>query len=344
MELNIKRSILDLADQYDTFFVDVYGVLYNGVILYENTLTTMERLRKMGKKIIIVSNTTQVSEDAKRGYEIKGMFEGVHYDNFVTSGEYLHYALSEQTREIFAKLGMNSLSVKCLFMGNAGVFADTQVIKTEAFDDADLMYVGVPRSSYGSIRIDNLVDENGCTVAIEDVVHSNWHKLRDPQGRKGTEEFALVLEKCLNKHKILIIANPDIFAYEAEGGIAPYKVVPIFSQGILGRYYEQLGGKVAHFGKPYPGIFEFARQFALPNDHIAMVGDTPWTDVLGANNFGIDSIMVTTGVCGEFIKRERDNMPLPERFEHLFGEISAKLSAVRGSNRPTHIIEKFAAD
>ena len=97
----IEKNILSIADQYDTFFIDVYGVLYNGLSLYNNTLETMEELKRLGKKIIILSNTTQVSEDAKRGYEQRGMYEGTHYDKFLTSGEYLHYIFSSKSQEIF---------------------------------------------------------------------------------------------------------------------------------------------------------------------------------------------------------------------------------------------------
>lgn len=334
----IEKNILSIVEQYDTFFIDVYGVLYNGLSLYDNTLETMEELRKLGKKIIILSNTTKVSEDAKRGYEQRGMYEGTHYDKFLTSGEYLHYIFSSKSQEISKNLGKKISSVKCLFMGNASIFADSQITKTDSFDCADMMYVGVPRTLYGRVRIDDLLDENDNPIKIEDVVHQDWHKLHDPLGRKGPMEFAAALEKCLEKNKILLVANPDMFAHESDSN---QKIAPVFAQGILGKYYEKLGGKVLYFGKPYKGIFEFAKQFTKPNDKIVMVGDTPWTDILGANNAGIDSAMVMTGVSGEFLKDEKT--PLEQRLDKLHGEISYRVSGVQeGSNRPTHLLERFA--
>lgn len=336
--MKIEKNILSIANQYDTFFVDVYGVLYNGFSLYDNTLETMEELKKLGKKIIILSNTTQVSEDAKRSYEQHEMYAGTHYDKLVTSGEYLHYILTSNSQEISKNLGKEISSVKCLFMGNASVFADSQIIKTESFDYADLMYVGMPRTLYGRVRIDDLLDENENPVKIEDVVHCDWHKLHDPSGRKGPMEFAAVLEKCLEKNKILLVANPDMFAHESD---STHKIAPVFAQGILGKYYEKLGGKVIYFGKPYKGIFEFAKQFTEPEDKIMMIGDTPWTDILGANNANIDSALVMTGIAGEFLKDEK--IPLEQRFDVLYGEISYRVSGQQeGSNRPTHVLEKFA--
>lgn len=337
--MKIEKNILSITEQYDTLFVDVYGVLYNGLSLYSNTLETMEELRKLGKKIIILSNTTQVSEDAKHGYEQRGMYSDIHYDKVITSGEYLHYILISQSQEISKSLGKEISSVKCLFMGNASIFADSQIIKTESFDYADLMYVGVPRGSYGRVRIDDLLDENNDPVKIEDVVHCDWHKLHNQAGRRGPSEFATVLERCLEKNKILLVANPDIFAHESDSN---RQIAPVFAQGILGKYYEKLGGKVLYFGKPYTGIFEFAKQFAESEskNKILMVGDTPWTDILGANNSGIDSAMVMTGVSGEFLKDEK--IPLEQRLNTLYGEVSYRISGLEGSNRPMYILEKFA--
>lgn len=337
--MDIKQDIFSIADKYDSLFLDVYGVLYNGVELYNNTLDTLKKLKKARKKIIIVSNTTQVSADAKQSYERRGMIEGEHYDRFITSGEYLHYTLTAKPQGIFTKYGVDAFSVKCLFLGNSSVFTDSQVVKTESFDEADFIYVGVPIASYGRVRIDDLYDETGNLVHIEDVVRSDWHKLRDSDGRKGTEEFAVVLEKCLEKRKILLVANPDIFAHDSDKKRGN-KIIPVFTQGILGKYYEKLGGKVAYFGKPYVGIFEFAKQFTAPGDRILMVGDTPWTDIAGANACGIDSAMVMTGVSGEFLKDE--TLSSDERFEFLFKNISEKLSNVDGSMYPTHVIRQFA--
>lgn len=342
--MKIEDSILDIADNYDTFFVDVYGVLYDGVLLYDGTLTTLQELKRLGKNIVIVSNSTMVAEDAKRGYERRGMYEGIHYDKVVTSGEYLHYVVTHRSQEITEIVGKQVNSIKCLFMGNASVFADSQINKTDSFELADLVYIGVPRASYGRVRIDNLLDETGHFVNIEDVLSQDWHKLQDSQGHKGPEEFALVLEKCLEHNKILLVANPDMFAYESDSNDAcpgVSKVVAIFTQGILGMYYEKIGGKVVYFGKPYKGIFEFARRFAKPDDRIVMVGDTPWTDVLGANGAGIDSALVITGVSGEFLK-DKSGKLIEDNFENLYGDIAKKMCKIDGLMRPTHVLHKFA--
>lgn len=336
----IKDDILSIVDIYDTFFVDMYGVLFDGVRLFDNTLPTMKAIKNLGKKIVILSNTTQVAQDAKTGYAQRGLFEGEHYDELVTSGEFLRQTIINKGQEFAAKIGSDVRTMKCIFMGNRDIFAGSHIVSAESHKDADFVYVGVPRTSYGSLRIDNLLDADNKQVCIENILDYNWNDLRDPLGRRGPSEFVASIEICLKNNKTLVVANPDIFAHGSVDNNP--KKVPIFTQGIIGRYYKKLGGKVVYFGKPYRDIFDFAKQYTNPNDKIAMIGDTPWTDILGANISGIDSIMVMTGVSEEFFGKIDVSVPLEKKINILFNDISKKMTDVEGSVIPTHIIRQFA--
>jgi ribonucleotide monophosphatase NagD (HAD superfamily) len=338
--MEIKRNILELADLYDSFFVDMYGVLYDGVSLYSDTLDTMKKLRSLGKKIIILSNSTQVALDAKLGYSQRGMFDGVHYNEMVTSGEFLHHIVTNNIKDFADAVDSNVNTVKCLFMGNSNIFDGSPINRIENYDDADFIYVGVPRSSYGSVRIDDVL-EDGVPLNIEDVVRKDWSRLADSSGRGGLAEFDHVLKICLQKNKILVVANPDIFAHGSVRDTS--KKVPIVTQGCIGKYYERLGGKVVYFGKPYREIFEYARQLVDPADRIAMVGDTPWTDILGAINAGLNSVLVTTGITEEFCEKMDLALSDSGKIDLLLNDLSRRMSGSEENIRPTHIIKRFAA-
>lgn len=68
--------------------------------------------------------------------------------------------------------------------------------------------------------------------------------------------------------------------------------------GVLAQMYEGLGGKVTWFGKPYPDVythcFEVLRP--VPKQRILAIGDSLETDIPGAQNAGIDSVLVTGGI------------------------------------------------
>ncbi|MDR3187334.1 MAG: HAD hydrolase-like protein [Holosporaceae bacterium] len=340
--MEIEGGIMSVTERYDALFVDIFGVLFDGAALYERVLQTLEKLRRNGKKIIILSNSTQISEDAKVGYSQKGMVEGVHYDRFITSGEFLRHVIVNQREEFSKRMGMDAQTVKCIFMGNSGIFQGSHLKKTDDYESADFLYLGVPRISYGAVRMDDVLDESNKPVSLEDVLHSDWHKLKDSQGRRGFSEFAHQLEICLEKNKVLLAANPDIFS---PGTLDHTRFrYPIVTQGCIGAYYEKLGGKVVYFGKPFREIFEYAKTMTggLPDEKIAMIGDTPWTDIVGANAAGISSIMVLTGIPTEFFDRMPRSMTIDEKLDRLLDKIAPKIAKINGSLKPNHVLRRFS--
>lgn len=335
----IKEDVLSILDLYDTFFLDVYGVLYDGTKMFDHILYTMKQLKDNGKKIIIISNTTQIASDAKIGYSKRGIQEGIHFDYVITSGEFVHQTLIHSRKQFANSLGTKIDSVKCMFMGNANIFDGTNINKSDSYD-ADFIYVGIPRVSYGSVRLDDLYDENNNKINIEDVIYADWANLKDSMGRQGTLEYLHLLEICLKRNKTLLVANPDIFAHGTIDINSPK--VPIFTQGSIGKYYERMGGKVVYFGKPYKGIFDYAKQYTDPNDKIVMIGDTPWTDILGANIANIDSALVMTGVSLEFANYMDSSLNTEQKLDILINKIGPKMSNIPGSMFPKHLIRQFA--
>ena len=91
----------------------------------------------------------------------------------------------------------------------------------------------------------------------------------------------------------LFVANPDLVApHEKNFSMEPaYYVSHLIKNGIHLPFW---------LGKPFPTIFELAinRLSELSGRHISlsrigMVGDTLHTDILGANSFGLKSILMT---------------------------------------------------
>ena len=338
--MEVKEDIFSIANSYDTFFIDMYGVLFDGSELYGGTLATLKKLKEMRKKVVLVSNTSQLSADAVRGYAERDMHYGVHYDHFVTAGELLHDILLHNLDIFNKKIGKKLSSAKCLFMGNTNVFKNTGLKISDTYEDADFVYVASPRAHYGSVRLDNLYDEDGNRVELEEFLNKDWKTLRDDQGRQGLAEFALQLERLSVLEKPLFLSNPDVFA--------PFKIDngkhPVVTQGAVGFYYEKFfGEKVLYFGKPFVEIFEFAKKVSSSeNDRILMVGDTLWTDILGAHNAGIDSALVTTGVSEEFFRKMQGNN-ISEKLDILAEQVGSKLSH-QALKMPTYVLRHFYED
>ena len=92
------------------------------------------------------------------------------------------------------------------------------------------------------------------------------------------------------QNKPVLCLNPDICTVKGE------KLVP--EAGLLGKYYELIGGDVIYYGKPYKRIYEYALEIAgiTNKNKIIAIGDNIDTDIKGAKDFGIDNYLVKTGI------------------------------------------------
>jgi len=94
----------------------------------------------------------------------------------------------------------------------------------------------------------------------------------------------------------LILANPDLVypATPTTYGFTAGIVARMLSAALELRYPDH-PHRFVPLGKPHSPMFEEARR-RLGGGAMVMVGDQLGTDILGANDFGIDSVLVPTGV------------------------------------------------
>lgn len=99
-----------------------------------------------------------------------------------------------------------------------------------------------------------------------------------------------ILKEALRQQKHFICINPDLVVVEDGRSL----VCP----GSLAQEYANKGGYVTYYGKPHSAIYDYVFQkLGAPEKAKAlMIGDGIYTDILGAHQYGIDSLLVNTGV------------------------------------------------
>jgi len=114
------------------------------------------------------------------------------------------------------------------------------------------------------------------------------------------KEDSLDFYKDLLKKHIqlkMVCANPDLIVHRGSS--------KEYCAGTLAAIFEELGGKVAFFGKPYPAIYNFCIK---KNETVLAIGDNVRTDIKGANNMQFDSLFITGGIHkDEFIDLPLDD-------------------------------------
>ncbi len=98
-----------------------------------------------------------------------------------------------------------------------------------------------------------------------------------------------VFKKAIAKGIVMLCPNPDIVVF--------HNGEPRYTPGAFARLYENMGGKVKYYGKPYKEAYEYVfTKYDMDPAKTIMIGDSLDTDIKGAANAGIDSLLVLTGI------------------------------------------------
>ena len=79
-------GLAPIADHYDGYLVDLWGVMHNGVTPYPAAVACLTELKRRGKHVLLLSNAPRRSEEAKRRLVAMGI-ERALFDELITSGE-----------------------------------------------------------------------------------------------------------------------------------------------------------------------------------------------------------------------------------------------------------------
>ncbi len=91
-------GISEIAEDYDLFLVDQFGVLHDGQNPYSGAIQVLEALKVRGKTVVLLSNSGKRS--APNTERLRGLgFPETLYDLFVTSGEVAWHQLSGEIGE-----------------------------------------------------------------------------------------------------------------------------------------------------------------------------------------------------------------------------------------------------
>jgi len=115
------------------------------------------------------------------------------------------------------------------------------------------------------------------------------------------QKYIFLLKEISKTSLPVICSNPDI--------TAPFGNTTRKTAGYYAKILEELGKEVTYMGKPHTFIYDLIWEkyaFTDANRNKAiMVGDTVETDIIGANRFGIDSLLVLTGNTAKKIPGEK---------------------------------------
>jgi HAD superfamily hydrolase (TIGR01459 family) len=267
----ILESIDAVADRYDAMLCDVWGVVHNGRTPYAGAIAALQRLRAAGKTVILLTNVPKPRWSIPPQLDRIGVPRDA-WDVIVTSGDAIRAELAARAPGPMFKIGPGDYD-KPLWEGLG-------LVETPL---ADARFIGIS----GLNRDD-----------------------------ETPADYAAILNEAKSRDLELLCANPDI--------VVQFGDKLIWCAGAVARDYEAMGGRVVMAGKPYAPIYDLAfkelldrRRLAggvgvtdaetageapavqVDKSRILAIGDGLPTDIAGANDQGLDSIFIASGMHGE---------------------------------------------
>ena len=81
-----SKGLQSIADNYDLFYIDLWGVIHNGIKLHEGAIFTLKKLLEINKNFILLTNAPRPIQPVKEFLEKMGL-EKKFRDKVFTSGE-----------------------------------------------------------------------------------------------------------------------------------------------------------------------------------------------------------------------------------------------------------------
>lgn len=311
----IKDSIelKSILKKYDIFFVDIFGVVWDGKSKIKGAETFLSYLKNQGNFVVFISNASTNSIKIEKSFLDIGFIKGMHYDFVVSSGDVAKGMLRNGC-DLFND---NKNVINCYIIGKVEddkFLNGTKYNIVNEINEADFVYVGYPQISIK--QYNNLSEEQKSLVFESPTYIERWFNVLD------VSFFQDILEEC-KKYNLPMFsdcADPVAAQVDKKNNEIHY----VIGQGTITKTYKSMGGYVVEVCKPHSVIYSYALN-CLVNDFqndleelkkskILMIGDTIETDILGATNatneldVSMDGMLTLCGVSGRYYENDVDKI------------------------------------
>lgn len=258
-------SLDAIAGRYRVVFCDLWGCLHNGKVPIPAAVAALQRFRAQGGVVVLMTNAPRPQGSVRAQLARMGVPDDCH-DLIVSSGDAAQYALCA-----------GAVGRRVAFIGAE---KDRPFLEDLPPDLAALAAARGPLELVPMAEAEGIV----CTGLVDDTTET-------------PEDYRAALMLGHARGLTMLCANPDIVVDMGDKRL--------YCAGALAQAYEQMGGRALYFGKPHPPIYDLARRMLgethgpIAADEILCIGDGPWTDVLGGQNEGLDTLFITGGIMAD---------------------------------------------
>jgi len=123
-----EKGLKSIVKNYDIFFIDLWGVVHNGITLHSNAINVLVKLSELKKKYILLTNAPRPNDSVQIFLKKMGMDKGI-LESVYTSGQAaLNYLKKNHLKQSFYHIGPPR---------DFNLFENFKKNKTEKINDCD---------------------------------------------------------------------------------------------------------------------------------------------------------------------------------------------------------------
>ena len=254
MTLNLdNKGLRSIVSKFDLFFIDIWGVIHNGIDLYKDSLEVLDKLDEIKKEYILLTNAPRPNSTVINFLLKMGLDEKKCKKVFTSGEASLNYLNSNWKNYKFYHIGPHK---------DFDLFKLFEKNKVEKIEGADFLL---------------------CTGLFDD------------QNENLDFYKKLFISKTQSR---MICTNPDLIVDRGEKRE--------LCAGSVAKIFEDIGGSVDYFGKPYPLVYKQSTN--IKDKKILCIGDNLNTDIKGANLQNYSSLFISDGIHKNEIKGDLENL------------------------------------
>jgi HAD superfamily hydrolase (TIGR01459 family) len=127
MSKNIdNEGLRAIVENYDLFFIDIWGVVHNGIKLHDKAIETLLEIKKAKKEYVLLTNAPRPNNTVRSFLNKMGMDKDIQKKVYTSGEAALNYLKKEHLKEVFFHIGPSR---------DFDLFLDFKKNKTEYIED-----------------------------------------------------------------------------------------------------------------------------------------------------------------------------------------------------------------
>ena len=248
----------EIVKHYKVVFFDSYGVLRNYHGLIPGAVDCVDRLRRSGKQLrVLTNNAARSPQMASERLAYYGL-HGISPDEIITSGSTTRQFLQQKIK-----------SGQVAYLGTE---------KSAAY----IISAGLEAIPVSEVDMNNL-EELKAVAFLDD------------EGYDLNTDITKVINLLRYTRIPVVVANTDLLYPVAKNDVAiATGSIARLAEYVLGRRFVKFGKPAMQmFQLAFNAVQK--EDPTITHADVLMVGDTLHTDILGGNTFGVDTVLVLSG-------------------------------------------------